>query len=115
MIEKEVEARLVESGATAPRLSPDHIDAQIIKEYYVNAAEAVSSNGPFDEALQCMTICFLVLRNGFIVMGTSACASPENFNVQIGRNLAYENARSKIWDLEGYALKTRMLGDSGSY
>jgi hypothetical protein len=46
------------------------------------------------------------LRNGFQVIGESAAASPENFDAAIGRRIARDNARNKIWALEGYLLKT---------
>ena len=55
-----------------------------------------------------LTICRLTLVNGFIVTGESACASPENFNVEIGRQIAFDNAREKIWVLEGYLLKQKL-------
>lgn len=55
-----------------------------------------------------LTFCVLVLRNGFTVTGESACASPENFDPQIGRDIAFKNAREKIWPLEGYLLKQRL-------
>ncbi|SWJ13157.1 Uncharacterised protein [Klebsiella pneumoniae] len=50
----------------------------------------------------------MVLRNGFTVTGESACASPENFDPEIGRKIARENAVNKIWMLEGYLLKQRL-------
>jgi hypothetical protein len=56
-----------------------------------------------------LTICFLTLKNGFIVTGESACASIENFDEVIGRKIAYENAWSKIWELEGYLLRQRLF------
>lgn len=55
-----------------------------------------------------LTFCVLVLRNGFTVTGESACASPENFDDEIGRKIARQNAVAKIWPLEGYLLKTRL-------
>ena len=61
------------------------------------------------------TICELTLRNGFTVIGTSACASPENFNVALGEKYAFEKASEQIWQLEGYLLKERLyLATSGS-
>lgn len=59
-------------------------------------------------ALGLLTFCVLVLRNGFTVTGESACASPENFNADIGRKIARENAINKLWGLEGYLLKERL-------
>lgn len=58
-----------------------------------------------------MTFCVLVLRNGYTVTGESACASPENFNAEIGRKIAKDNARNKIWGLEGYLLRQKLHDD----
>lgn len=55
-----------------------------------------------------MTVCALTLRNGFIVIGESAAASPQNFDAEIGRWIAYENARNRIWTLEGYVLRSKL-------
>lgn len=60
--------------------------------------------------LDLLTFCVLVLRNGFTVVGTSACVSPENFDAATGRKVAYENAVDKVWELLGYALKDRLAG-----
>ena len=38
----------------------------------------------------------------------SACASPENFDAELGRKIARDNARNKIRALEGYLLKQRL-------
>ena len=50
----------------------------------------------------------LTLGNGFTVTGESACASPENFDAEIGRNIARANAVQKIWPLMGYELRTQL-------
>lgn len=60
------------------------------------------------EALRLLTFCVLVLRNGFTVTGESACASPENFDAELGRKIARQNAINKVWPLMGYALKERL-------
>ena len=54
-----------------------------------------------------------MLRNGFTVTGESACASPENFDVQIGCAIARENAVQKIWPLLGYELRTKLAAEEG--
>lgn len=61
------------------------------------------------EALKLLTFCVLVLRNGFTVTGESACASPENFDAELGRIIARQNAVQKMWPLMGYALKDRLV------
>lgn len=91
-IEKEIQAK----GLNAPRLTPALIDAVIAKEQY----------HVFDGS--CLTVCCLTLQNGFTVVGESACASPANFNAELGQKIAREKARDKIWALEGYLLKQKL-------
>lgn len=59
-------------------------------------------------ALSLTTICTLVLRNGFVVIGTSACASPLTFDSKIGRKLAREKALDEVWKVMGYELRTKL-------
>lgn len=50
----------------------------------------------------------LTLQNGFTVTGESACASPENFDAELGRKIARQSAVAKIWPLMGYALREQL-------
>ncbi|WP_417216567.1 Gp49 family protein [Alcanivorax sp.] len=94
--EAAVEKEIQDKGLNAPRLTPDLIDATIVGEdYHIFPGTTV-------------TVCCLTLRNGFTVIGESACASPENFNPELGQKIARDNARNKIWQLEGYALRERL-------
>lgn len=54
-----------------------------------------------------VTICNLVLENGFSVRGESACVDPRNFNMEIGQQLAHRDAFAKMWSLEGYSMAER--------
>jgi hypothetical protein len=103
-IEQEIQAK----GLTAPRITPADIEANIASAYYFTAADKMS--GDHHESLGLLTFCVLVLRNGFTVTGESACASPENFDAELGRKIARQNAVAKIWPLMGYALKERLAG-----
>lgn len=94
--EAAIEAEIQAKGLNAPRLNPGMIDAAIASEQY-----HVFPNTT-------MTVCALTLQNGYIVTGESAAASPENFNQEIGRKIARENARNKIWALEGYLLRDQL-------
>ena len=95
--EKEFEKEIQEKKLNAPRLTPQLIDESIIdSDFYV-----------FPKTQ--LTICCLTLKNGFTVTGESACASPENFNKEIGEKVAFDNARNKIWALEGYLLKQKLF------
>lgn len=95
-LEKEIEQEIQAKNLNAPRLTPASIDAVIAGEDY-----HVFPGTP-------LTVCCLTLRNGFTVTGESAAASPDNFDVEIGRKIARENARNKIWALEGYLLKQKL-------
>lgn len=102
-IEQEIQAK----GLTAPRVTPDDIEANIVGEYFFTAADATAGSPQFDQ-LRLLTFCVLVLRNGFTVTGESACASPENFDAELGRKIARQNAVQKVWSLMGYELRTKL-------
>ena len=74
----------------------------------VHAVSDTFQGAPQSPALGLLTFCVLVLKNGFTVTGESACASPENFDAELGRKIARQNAVAKIWPLMGYALKERL-------
>ena len=95
--EQQIEKEIKDKGLNAPRLTPDSIDAVIVGEdYYVFPGTT-------------LTVCALKLKNGFVVTGESAAASPENFDAEIGKKIARQNAREKIWMLEGYLLKQTLF------
>jgi hypothetical protein len=93
--EGEIEQEIRNKGLNAPRLNPQQIDAVIADEMYWRLTET-------------LTVCVLTLRNGYTVTGESACASPENYDKAIGRKVARDKARDKIWALEGYLLRQRL-------
>lgn len=97
MNEQRIEQEIQSKGLNAPRLNPTMIDDAIVGEQY----------HVFDGTT--LTVCCLTLRNGFTVTGESAAASPENFDREIGQKIARQNAREKIWALEGYLLKQRLF------
>ena len=105
--------RLIQAkGKTAPRVTPADIEANIASEWYINAGDAIPDDFqppvPAIHPLRLLTFCVLVLRNGFTVTGESACASPENFNAEIGRRIARENAVNKVWPLLGFRLRDQL-------
>jgi hypothetical protein len=70
--------------------------------------EHVMQPQPSHPALGLLTFCVLILRNGFTVTGESACASPENFDAELGRKIARQNAVAKVWPLMGYELRSKL-------
>ncbi|MCG8990846.1 hypothetical protein LH427_03975 [Laribacter hongkongensis] len=124
-----IEQEIQNKGKTAPRITPVDIEANIASEHYFTAGDgfvgALSVSDEFNERpeservieppeppepLELLTFCVLVLKNGFTVTGESACASPENFDAEIGRKVARQNAFAKIWPLMGYELRTKLSG-----
>lgn len=118
-IEQEIQAK----GKTAPRVTPADIEANIASEHYFTARDGrlgaltnesyVGRERPVEgdadlAPLGLLTFCVLVLRNGFTVTGESACASPENFDAEVGRKIARQNAVSRIWPLMGYELRSQL-------
>lgn len=139
-IEQEIQAK----GKTAPRITPDQVEANIASEHYFTAADGfrfqwltegpssperpinvrsiadsiptrtysgicidIDANAQTPAPLSLLTFCVLVLKNGFTVTGESACASPENFDAEIGR----QNAVAKLWPLMGYELRSCLAND----
>lgn len=95
MSEQSIELEIQEKGLNEARITPADIDAVIRDEKYHVIPGTTT------------TVCCLVLRNGFTVLGESSCVSAKNFDEEIGRKIAREEARNKIWVLEGYLLKQR--------
>ena len=89
------------SVATAPRVTLESMQAKIVREEYA----------VIDLLL---TLCILKMENGFYVVGESAPASPANFDAELGKKFAYENAIRQLWKLEGYALRERLAAASAN-
>lgn len=109
MTDDKIEQEIQDKGLTAPRITPADLEANIAGEFSFtvgNAARALQC--PVSEAVDLLTICVLTLKNGFTVTGESACASPENFDAELGYKIARQNAVNKVWPLMGYALKERL-------
>jgi hypothetical protein len=102
MDERDIEQAIQAKGLNAPRLSPADLDAKITGEMYHVFPGTT------------LTVCCLMLENGFTVTGEAAAASPENFDAQIGREIARAEARDKIWQLEGYLLRERLYRQAAS-
>ena len=119
MVDKQIEQEIQTKGLTAPRVTLADIEANIASEHYFTALEGAveaSRRDPIErvlpvcamDSLGLLTFCVLVLRNGFTVTGESACVSPENFDVALGRAIARQHAVDKLWPLMGYELRERL-------
>jgi hypothetical protein len=132
----EIEQEIQDKGLTAPRVTLEDIEANIVSEHCFTAADGVDGAdiallrggcsylplilAPLDEdqdigkttelgPIRRLTFCVLILRNGFTVTGESACVSQENFDAELGRKIARQNAIAKVLPLMGYALRDRLF------
>ena len=95
--DQHIEDEIQRKGLNAPRLTPEYLESKIAKEKY----------HVFENTT--VTVCLLILKNGFCVIGESAAVSPENFDAEIGRKVARQHARDQMWKLEGYLLRDRLF------
>jgi len=100
-------------SATAPRVTLASMEAKIAEESYFTVGQALRAlqNGRPVGPLDIMTLCVLVMDNGFVVLGKSAPASPENFDAEKGKRFAYEDAIKQLWPLEAYLLREKLSGE----
>lgn len=95
-------------------IKPEDIEGYIATETFFTAGEAAQAlDLPLGEEARLLTLCVIVLKNGFTVTGESACADPKKFNAEIGRTIARANALNKVWPLMGYVLRSQLAGVSG--
>lgn len=98
MNENELEKDIQAKGLNAPRLTPSKIDGVIASKTFT-----VLPSGK-------VMVCELTLVNGFTVRGEASVVSKENFNQEIGEKISFDNARNKVWELEGYLLQSKLKG-----
>jgi hypothetical protein len=116
MTDNEIETEIQAKGLTAPRITLAHVEATIVAEAYItgDAIPIWLTNPEVDPKfisgeMPALTVCVLVLRNGFKVTGMSAPSSLTNFDSNVGRMAARADAVSKVWLLEGYLLKQELF------
>lgn len=86
---------------TPNRIPLDYIESQILAEQWIEVP-----------GMQHVTLCGITLRNGFVVFGKSVPADPENFDRELGRKFAREDAIRQLWPLFAFALRCDMAEQS---
>lgn len=111
-IEQEIQAK----GLTAPRITPADIEANIESEHYFTAQDGIrgamtDGKSPYLSVHDLITICVMTLRNGHRIVGVNeGPVSAANFDAELGRELARQNAIGQIWPLMGYELRSKLAG-----
>ncbi len=98
---EELETLITDKGLTAPRITPEDLE---------DAIDPIAAIQYYQFPGTTVTVCCVPMRNGFTVVGESACASPENFDQEVGQKMALNDAMSKMWPLLGYALRDKLQG-----
>lgn len=98
----QVEKYIQEKNLTAPRVTKDQID-KLVQEFEYHVYRVPNTT----------TMISVVFLNGFsIATGLSACVDPDNFDEDLGYEIANRNSTNaaiqKLWELEGYALKKQL-------
>ena len=93
-----IEVEIQEKGLTAPRVTLDHINTAIAKETYQRIENTT------------VTVCVLEMKNGFSVIGHSACVSTANFDADLGKKIARQHAVDQCWALFGFHLAAIQTG-----
>ena len=93
------ECKTILADAKAPHVTEEGIKAKIKDVEYLYK--------------KLITICIITMKNDFVVMGMTAPANAENYNVEIGKRYAYDNAFRQLWQLEGYLFRETINEDLG--
>lgn len=109
----ETSEKFYAEGATAPRITLDFLKSQIEVVYYMDGgtfASRATWTDWSDKAVsrkdhQPTTICMMVLRSGFVVLGQATPVSAANYDPVKGREIAYEQCIRQLWPLFGFAAK----------
>jgi len=94
--------RAADDASKAVQKTPNRVSLDSMVEK-IRSTEYV-----YPESIPHMTICVIVVANGFSLIGKSAPTDPENFDMELGKKFAYEDAIRQMWPLEAYALRERM-------
>lgn len=112
---EQIEQMIQAKGLNAPRITPADLEGEIASEFYFTAGDGVMGESELGtrpagraDSLNRLTFCVLVLHNGYTVTGESACASPLNFDPEVGRKRAREKAVEKLWPLLGFRLRDKL-------
>lgn len=104
-----LEQKITVLGLTAPRVTPDQIDALMRKlSYHTYVIPGTTT-----------TIAAAMDSMGFVVaLGMASCVSPANFREVLGRDMAISKAKAaaadELWKLEGYRLSKNIQQASSS-
>ncbi len=87
------------------KITTNAIEDRIVSEDYVFLKDLF----PGKPELHRMTLCFLTLDNGFVSSGESSCVDFANFDADMGKKYARQDAFEKLWIPLGFELRTKLM------
>jgi hypothetical protein len=112
--ERRMDDILKNNALEAHKVDDSFVDSQIVGEYAVVGTDAFEGHQNITpeaaRALSCLTICVYLLRNGAIVTGEAIADHPDVYDHTKGMELAREDAKRKIWRLETYVQRNKLMG-----
>lgn len=54
------------------------------------------------------TVVAVQLKNGFVLVESSACVDKANYDYELGKQICLERIKNKLWELEGYYLQKQL-------
>ena len=57
------------------------------------------------------TVVAVQLPNGFVIVESSSCVDPLNYDEAMGMSICMERIKNKLWELEGYKLQCELGGN----
>jgi N4 Gp49/Sf6 Gp66 family protein len=98
---QETDAASAAVQKTPNRIPLAYIESQILAEQWIDVP-----------GMQHVTLLGVTLKNGFVVFGKSVPADPENFDAELGKRFAREDAIRQCWPLFAFALRCDLEGIS---
>lgn len=93
---------VTDAASKAVQKTPNRVSIESIRSKITNTEFIYPTSIPH------MTIAVVLLENGYSLVGKSAPADPENFNEELGRKFAIEDAERQAWPLEAYLLREKL-------
>jgi Phage protein (N4 Gp49/phage Sf6 gene 66) family len=91
-----------DAAAAAVQVTPHRVSLEFLRSQVVDREFYSPYLAPH------VTICVLLLANGFTVTGESAPADPANFDESLGQKFAEDQAIAKCWPLYGFLLREQL-------
>lgn len=95
-------------------VAEEEVEVPAITEEYIRE---IMENCEFDvkTVFDKCTIVSCRMPNGFVIVESSACVNPENYNAELGEEICINKIAEKIWELEAYRLQQHLWEEEIGY